>query len=185
MSASKKSSSFTAKLASRLFQTLLFLCAVLVAAFVAATGMVNAHVLDWTMLGIGSLCLMPVLIILDIAAVMAACLGRSHAPGHAPDDSMLQDQDKRTDLLLRLSTLMLLHVITAGLAVFLLAVPASSIWVNGITLMRFRAVFLALCSLSVLLSLQLPYVVVNMLLPLVRAKKQAEDEQDEQGADNV
>lgn len=161
----------TATLASRFLQLLLFLCALGIAVVVSAAGMLNAHLLDWTMLPLGMLCLMPVLIILDIAAAMAACMGRNRAP----EEERQQDTDKRTDVLLRLATLMLLHLVTAGLAVFLLAVPAGSIWASGLTLVRFRGVFLALGSLSLLVSLQLPYVLTSMLLPLLRAKPEAKE----------
>ena len=59
-----------------------------------------------------------------------------------------------------------------ALGLFLLAVPASSVWADGLTLVRFRATFLALLTLSILLSLQLPYAIVNTLLPLVRGRKE-------------
>ena len=71
-----------------------------------------------------------------------------------------------------MATLCLIHLVTAALGLFLLAVPASSVWADGLTLVRFRATFLALLTLSILLSLQLPYAIMNTLLPLVRGRKE-------------
>lgn len=154
-------SRFEQRLIPRFLRALFFLLALAVSGMVAALGMVYAHAIDWTMLGIGSMCLVPVLILVDILAVAAACTGSRRA-----DDA--EGQKACEELMTRMATLFLLHIVTAALGLFLLAVPASSVWVHGLTLVRFRATFLALLALSVLLSLQLPYTIVNILLPLVR-----------------
>lgn len=153
------------RFAPKFLQTLFFLFALCMSGMVAALGMVYAHVIDWTLLGIGSLCLMPVLVLVDILTVASACAGARREP----------EADRRKaceDLLTRMATLCLIHLVTAALGLFLLAVPASSVWADGLTLVRFRATFLALLTLSILLSLQLPYAIVNTLLPLVRGSKE-------------
>lgn len=155
-------SRFEQRLVPKFLRALFFLLALAVSGMVAALGMVYAHAIDWTMLGIGSMCLVPVLILVDILAVVAACIGSRRA------DDDAEGQKACEELLTRMATLFLLHLVTAALGLFLLAVPASSVWAHGLTLVRFRATFLALLSLSVLLSLQLPYTIVNILLPLVR-----------------
>ncbi len=139
-------SRFEQRLIPRFLRALFFLFALAVSGMVAALGMVYAHAIDWTMLGIGSMCLVPVLILVDILAVAAACAGSRRA-----DDA--EGQKACEELLTRMATLFLLHLVTAALGLFLLAVPASSVWVHGLTLVRFRATFLALLALSVLLSL--------------------------------
>ena len=152
------------RFAPKFLQTLFFLFALCMSGMVAALGMVYAHVIDWTLLGIGSLCLMPVLVLVDILAVASACAGAHREPE--------ADRRKACEELLTRMAICLIHLVTAALGLFLLAVPASSVWADGLTLVRFRATFLALLTLSILLSLQLPYAIVNTLLPLVRGRKE-------------
>ena len=96
----------------------------------AALGMVYAHVLDWTMMGIGMLCLTPVLIVLDIAtmAVLAWSSVQTRRLRMIPDGPETAPADAKAALketqLVRLTSLALVHLVTAGLAVFLLAALA-------------------------------------------------------------
>ena len=144
----------------------------------AALGMIYAHALDWTMMGIGMLCLTPVLIVLDVAtmAVLAWSSVQTRRLREVTDGPEMAPQDAKAVLketqLVRLTSLALVHLVTAGLAVFLLTVPASSIWSAGLTLPRLRVSFLALSALSLLMALELPYTMVNALLPLVKGKKE-------------
>ena len=120
--------------------------------------------LDWSMLEIGVLCLMPALLVLDVGAMCVhgwawIRLGRllpglgADAPGRP---------------LSQLAWLAGLHLSTAGFGVLLLACPTGGVWMTGAPLLRLRVAFLACAVLGFLLALETPGMVARLFTDLCR-----------------
>ncbi len=152
-------------MSSRLPHLLFLGGGLLVSCACAALGMLYSHMLDWTMLGMALVCLMPGLMALDLLTMLALVWSWRENPA---------SREGRDFRLAGLASLAILHLATAGLSVLLLAVPAGSLWSAGITLPRLRASLLALATLSFYLSLELPYLAVGALVSLLRRKNGAE-----------
>ncbi len=133
------------------------LCALLGGLLAAAL----PNYIDWTMLGVAVICVMPALCVLDVCAMAALTWGSLR----------LRDGGgkHRENRMVRLATLGVLHLAAAGLSALLLAVPASSVWSSGITLLRLRAILMALSILGLLLALELPCLIVNTLVSIARS----------------
>lgn len=132
---------------------------VLVAFLCGLWGAVNAVYIDWSIFGIAFLCLVPALVLLDLAALLATF----RALGQAP----CTEGDKRERALARLASLLGLHLATAVFAIILLAIPASSVLVRGVVLFQLRAVFLSLVVFSIMTALPLPYRLLRAFLALL------------------
>ena len=118
--------------------------------------------IDWSMLEIGVLCIMPALLVLDLGAMCAhgwawIRLGRLLAgSGDAGPGRPLS----------RLGWLAGLHLATAGFGVLLLACPTGGVWMTGAPLLRLRVAFLAAAVLGFLLSLETPGLVARLFTDL-------------------
>lgn len=139
------------------------------------SGMVSTYVaarqigIDWTMLGLAVMCLMPVLVILDLACLLV--LGLTALPGDTEERE--RERKRRSSLLVRVSSLLIAHLVTAFVTMATLAVPPSSIFASGLTVASLRSYFVALASLSVFLSFALPGVLVNTLTPILQGRNKA------------
>lgn len=141
------------------------------------SGMVSTYVsarqigVDWTMLGLAVMCLMPVLVLLDLACLLT--LGLAALPGDAEEREM--EKKRRSSLMVRVSSLLVAHLVTALVTVATLAVPPSSIFSSGLTVASLRSYFVALASLSIFLSFSLPGVLVNTLTPILQKRRETDD----------
>lgn len=140
--------------------------AVLVSAFAALLSAVFSLALDWTILGMAIVCLMPGLCLLSLLTMFILAWGAVKVP-----ETERQQTVRRENRMVRLATLAVLALASAGLSVLLLAVPSSSIWVNGLTLPQLRSVLVALSTLTLLLSFELPYLIVNTLTAVARESR--------------
>ncbi len=144
---------------SRFVYGVFFAFSVIVSAVCGLMSTVLSPMLDWTLFGVAMVCIMPALCLLDVCAIVVLTWAALRLKACTT---------RRENKLVRLSTLGLLHLVTAGLAVLLLAVPASSIWTNGLSLSQMRSVFVALSVLSLLLALELPCLIVNTMITVLR-----------------
>ena len=120
--------------------------------------------IDWSMLEIGVLCLMPALLVLDVGAMCVhgwawIRLG-SLLPGAAAGAPGCP--------LSQLAWLAGLHLATAGFGVLLLACPTGGVWMTGAPLLRLRVAFLACAVLGFLLALETPGMVARLFADLCR-----------------
>lgn len=168
---------------NRIIRLLSFIVCALCALLVSIDSLYYAGHVDWTLLGVAVLCLAPLLLLLDLFSlcvlIRVARVRRASAEGLSK-----QDEKDMRERAVSLGTLALLHVGTAGLAVFLLAVPASSVWMNGLTMPRLRALLVALATLGFLLALPLPYSCVCNLLTLFRLPETGEGSGDTREREN-
>ncbi|MBR4747135.1 MAG: hypothetical protein IK061_07060 [Desulfovibrio sp.] len=116
--------------------------------------------LDWSMLEIGVLCLMPALLVLDVGAMCVhgwawIRLGRLLPGAGDPGRPLSQ-----------LAWLAGLHLATAGFGVLLLACPTGGVWMTGAPLLRLRVAFLACAVLGFLLALETPGMVARLFTDL-------------------
>lgn len=149
----------------RVGRSVLYILPVCAAFFVGAAGIALRAALDWTLVEIALVCLMPGLAVIDLL-VMCISFWCARSRGRdlpAERARILQNQEK--EFCRRwLAPLAGLHIATAALAAFLLAVPSSHIlFTGGITFPRLRAVLLALAALGVLYSLPLPWHCARVL----------------------
>ncbi len=144
-------------LAGGVYFCLCVLCSAVVGLMAAAM----SRFIDWTMLGVAVVVIMPALCVLDVCAMAAL----AWASLRLKDDG----GTRRENRMVRLATLCVLHLGAAGLSALLLAVPASSIWSAGLTLPQLRAILIALSLLGLLLALELPYLIVNALVSVARS----------------
>lgn len=144
----------------------ILVCAVL-ATCCALWGALNSFSIDWSMLAITGVCLFPALLIVDCLALCVTGWGgvRWKDSGCLTESGLKETEG----ILVRLACLAGLHLFVAGLAAFLLATPANSVWMQGISLLRLRTVLLALEVLSVFLALEVPYIFIRIFLRLLRA----------------
>ena len=139
--------------------------ACLVASLGAAVGAgLLGPFIDWSMLEIGVLCIMPALLVLDLGAMCAhgwawIRLGRL-LPGLGADALGRP--------LSQLAWLAGLHLSTAGFGVLLLACPTGGVWMTGAPLLRLRVAFLACAVLGFLLALETPGMVARLFTDLCR-----------------
>ncbi|MBO4295678.1 MAG: hypothetical protein J5863_02855 [Desulfovibrio sp.] len=118
--------------------------------------------LDWSMLEIGVLCLMPALLVLDVGAMCVhgwawIRLGRLLPGAGDPGRPLSQ-----------LAWLAGLHLATAGFGVLLLACPTGGVWMTGAPLLRLRVAFLACAVLGFLIALETPGMVARLFTDLCR-----------------
>ena len=141
------------------------------------SGMISVHAatrqagIDWTMLGLAVMCFMPVLVILDIACLLT--IGLSPLAGDEEEREL--ERKRRSGLLVRVSSLLVAHLVTALVTIATLAVPPSSLFSSGLTVASLRSYFVALASLSILLSFGLPGMLVNTLTPLLQRRRDRND----------
>ncbi|MDO5537912.1 MAG: hypothetical protein Q4F72_10345 [Desulfovibrionaceae bacterium] len=156
---------------ARWAHALYFGLSVLISAFCAMGSSVLSIMVDWTMLGMAIVCLMPGLAALDAAAMFVLAWSAAKLPERDRAAAV-----RRENRMVRLATLGVLCLASAGLSALLLAVPASSIWADGLTLPQLRCVMVALATLALLLSLELPYLIVNALCAVVRSAEGRQDD---------
>ncbi len=131
-----------------------------------AAGMLGPF-LDWSMLEIGVLCIMPALLVLDVCAM---CV---HGWAWIRLGRLLPGAGGAERPLARLAWLAGLHLATAGFGVLLLACPTGGVWTTGAGLLRLRVAFLACAVLGFLLSLETPGQVARLFSDLCREARRS------------
>lgn len=77
-----------------------------------------------------------------------------------------------------LSSLAALHLLTAALAVVLLACPTAGVWTAGPGMLRVRAIFVSMACLGFLLSLRQPLRIARMAGEAVGKDRDSGGEQE-------
>ena len=127
--------------------------AVLLSVALGLLSVFNALYLDWSLLEIGVICIMPALVIMDLFC-MAAQVWAVRRGGMKKENTGSE--------IASLSSLAALHLLTAALAVVLLACPTAGVWTAGPGMLRVRAIFVSLACLGFLLSLRQPLRIARM-----------------------
>lgn len=101
--------------------------AVLLSVALGLLSVFNALYLDWSLLEIGVICIMPALVIMDLFC-MAAQVWAVRRGGMKKENTGSE--------IASLSSLAALHLLTAALAVVLLACPTAGVWTAGPGMLR-------------------------------------------------
>lgn len=132
---------------------LFFGCSVLLSVFLGFWAAFYALYLDWSLLEIGVICIMPALVILDLFC-MAAQVWAARRKGVKKEEAGNETAG--------LASLAALHLLTAAMAVVLLACPTAGVWTAGPGMLRVRAIFVSLACLGFLLSLRQPLGIARL-----------------------
>ncbi len=138
--------------------------AVLLSVALGLLSVFNALYLDWSLLEIGVICIMPALVIMDLFC-MAAQVWAVRRGGMKKENTGSE--------IASLSSLAALHLLTAALAVVLLACPTA-----GPGMLRVRAIFVSLACLGFLLSLRQPLRIARMAGEAVGKDRDSGGEQE-------
>lgn len=143
--------------------------AVLLSVALGLLSVFNALYLDWSLLGIGVICIMPALVIMDLFC-MAAQVWAVRRGGMKKENTGSE--------IASLSSLAALHLLTAALAVVLLACPTAGVWTAGPGMLRVRAIFVSMACLGFLLSLRQPLRIARMAGEAVGKDRDSGGEQE-------